>query len=367
MADVFSVSTPFDAGRAAPKAPPRASLEGVQVLRGVAAFAVLVHHTLEELSGAGLPEFVTRVGASGVDLFFVISGFIMLHTAGGQLGAPGAGRDFLTRRLIRIAPLYWLLTAFVVVCHAAGLAYVNRPMTPGSVVNSLLFLPTEDIVVNVGWTLNYEMYFYALFALCLALGRSVRAAIAAPAMILTGLALGHLFPEGPWREFLTNRIALEFAFGMGLAALVRTGRVSPRLRGVAMSAGVAGLIAASALAPADGTEGLDSSVRFLFWGLPAALVVYGALGVQRVRTRAGRAWLALGDASYSLYLTHTVVMITFAKLLKIPAIDALPAAVLFTGAVTAAVIVGQLSYMLVERPLTEGLKALWVRRRLAAA
>jgi len=95
-------------------------------------------------------------------------------------------------------------------------------------------------------------------------------------------------------------------------------------------------------------------------------VVYGALSVQRVRTRFGRVWLGLGDASYSLYLTHTVVMITFAKLLKIPAIDALPAPVLFTGAVTTAVVVGQLSYKLVERPMTEGLKELW-GRRLAVA
>jgi len=358
----------LDKIRAAPAGPPRGALEGVQVLRGVAALAVVVHHALEELSGAGLPEFVTRAGAAGVDLFFVISGFIMLHTTAGQFGIRGAGRDFLARRLIRIAPLYWLVTAFVLVCHVTGVAYANREITLDGTIRSFMFAPTPYIVVNVGWTLNFEMYFYVLFAACLALGRSTLAAVGTPAMILAGLALGRLAPEdSAWRALLTDPIALEFVFGMGLAALFRAGRIERRWAWPALTAGAAALVAASAWAPPQGTAGLASSVRFLTWGLPAVLVVYAALSTERVRTRFGRAWLALGDASYSLYLSHAVVMTTFAKLLKLGLLDGLPVAVLFAVVLAVAVATGQLCYVLVERPITEGLKGAWSRRRKALA
>jgi exopolysaccharide production protein ExoZ len=345
---------------------PRVTLAGVQVLRGLAAFAVLVHHALEELSGAGMPDFVVRVGAAGVDVFFVISGFIMLHTAADRFGQPGAARDFLTRRIIRIAPLYWMVTAFIILCHVTGLAYQNRPITAGGSLSSFLFLPTDHIVLNIGWTLNFEMYFYVLFALCLALGRSAIAAAAVPVMILAGLALGHLAPDGAARSFLTDRIALEFVFGMALAALYGAGRLSARLAWPAAAAGVAGLIAASAFAPPDGTAGLARDWRFLAWGGPAVLVVYGALFAREPRSWAGRGWLALGDASYSLYISHAVVMTTFARLLKIETVAALPTALLFTGAVAVAVVVGFACYYLVERPVTRALRARWERPRRPA-
>src|SRR5882672_247790 len=135
-------------------------LDSVQALRALAALCVVVYHV----------DFVGR-GAFGVDIFFVISGFIICHvTAKDHDG-------FLRKRLIRIVPLYWAGTLCLYCLGLVAPRLLQSEPTLSGLVNSLLFIPYAKEggrvypILFLGWTLNYEMFFYALFACALALNR----------------------------------------------------------------------------------------------------------------------------------------------------------------------------------------------------
>jgi len=188
----------------------------IQYLRAFAAMSVVWLHAIEQMPGAGA-TFDLHFGASGVDVFFVISGFIMLATTRGR-DTTAAG--FLVRRLLRVAPLYWLATlAMLAGSLLAPAAFHTLRYSAATVVESLLFIPHWSLafpgnawpVLVPGWTLNYEMFFYVLFALSLALPARWRLAGLAAA-IGTLAATGYL--AGPFANPVaatyTSRLLLEF-------------------------------------------------------------------------------------------------------------------------------------------------------------
>ena len=145
----------------------------LQILRAVAAVAVVLVHAGIDLSYFGHTNVTwTTRGNAGVDLFFVVSGFVMVYIASPQFGKREAPVQFFVRRLIRIVPLYWLLTTGYIVAKSYPLAYIAA---------SYLFIPAArpngvlQPVILQGWTLTYEMFFYLLFAIAILLRR--RAAV----------------------------------------------------------------------------------------------------------------------------------------------------------------------------------------------
>ena len=348
---------------------PANALPGVQILRGLAATLVLVHHVLEKsqpLYGGSIPAPLVLLGASGVDLFFVISGFIMYYTNRDHFGRPGASADFFVRRLIRIVPLYWLCTLAIVLMHVCDL-YRAKVITGASLAASLLFLPNSNIVLGVGWTLNYELYFYSMFALWLLVG-TTRAGIVGilatiPLMIVCSLSL----PPGTERSFYTDPIALEFTFGFALGVAFTRGAISPRTGRWALLIGVICLVLGTLLGRHDGTAGLARDIRFLFWGVPAAAILIAGLFVREPRTRIGRLLIAVGDASYSIYLTHAFVMTAYASVIKHHVLRGMPRGAEMLVPIVVSLVIGMATYRLIERPANEWLKAWWKRRSIAAA
>ena len=173
---------------AAPPADRRATLYGIQYLRALAALAVVVFHAAER-SG-----YAFAIGAAGVDVFFVISGFIMWVIADRRPLSPGR---FLADRIRRIVPVYWLATGVMVAGALAGL-FPNLVLTVEHVVASLAFVPARSPstgalwpVLVQGWTLNYEMFFYLVFAASLVLPARLRLPAMATvfaALVATGLS-----------------------------------------------------------------------------------------------------------------------------------------------------------------------------------
>src|SRR6218665_919655 len=221
----------------------------IQYLRGFAALFVLASHALlypvvEHHLGYG------RLGWLGVILFFVISGFIMVAVTGeGRFSAP----DFLRRRFIRVVPMYWGATLLAAVLALLAPQFFKTTIyDTGQLIQSLLFIPfynpaTEDIrpLYKLGWTLNYEIFFYVCFALLAFLGAQSR--VVWLTVAFTALALlGMLFqPQPPIPQFYTSFMPLAFCAGawLGLATLRgKIGMLSNRVLGIAAVLGVAGLV-----------------------------------------------------------------------------------------------------------------------------
>ncbi len=349
---------PIDGRGPAARAAAGGVLPGVQMLRAVAVLGVLLHHVLEEshdlIGPTGAPAWIILLGASGVDVFFCISGFIMLHVNRHRFRLSGAAADFVIRRVVRVVPLYWACTLFVVALFASGLAYRNADLTVSSVVQSLLFLPNDRVVVYVGWTLNYEAYFYLIFAALLAWVPLRRLPETLLAVLLIPMAVGLLLPEGATRHFLANPIALEFWFGATVAVLLLKG--PPRFGRTALAVGCCGLLLGSLFGPRVGTSALTPETRFLLWGLPSAGLLWFAVSIDWVRGPVGRALMVLGNASYSIYLTHALVMPTYARLIKAGMLSNIPAAVSMTAVVGLSLALGTAVSIVFERPADRWLR-----------
>jgi peptidoglycan/LPS O-acetylase OafA/YrhL len=329
-------------------------LLNVQMLRGIAAFLVIFVHLERLAEMAGLPAGSTFFGNCGVDLFFVISGMIMVMTTAGGRQTP---MGFLRNRGARILPLYWTVTfaVFAVALLAPNLVQ-STSADPVQLLKSLAFVPFARAdgamhpTVFVGWTLNYEMMFYLLFALGMTLpGRGLGLAATGAVMVAVVAAGLALKPHDPVLGFYAQPVVLEFAAGMGLGALLPRLPVSAAWRWPATAVG--GAAFALMIADAWLWPQLDRAVIF---GLPAVVIVGAAVVAERAGLRAAAGWVQLlGAASYAVYLTHffctQVVVKTAERLHAGPALAwaGVPAAFLL------AAVVGVLVHRRVELPLTE--------------
>jgi peptidoglycan/LPS O-acetylase OafA/YrhL len=289
-------------------------LQSLQAARAIACLLVILYHALQAAGG----EAAIRAwpnGSAGVDLFFVISGAVMVLSTRNLTTHPGPARTFIARRLRRIVPLYWLLTAIklTLATAAPSLASHTAP-TPWNIAASLLFIPSRDAadairpVLPIGWTLNFEMLFYALFATALA--RRASPLLITPALAALALAGFWRTPAWPAPLSLANGMVLEFAAGMALA----TWPPRPPL----WLAPIAALALLSL--PSCGPW------RFLVWGLPAALLIATAASHEhRLTLHLPRALLTLGDASYATYLIHPLVIAAFSQAGPIAIAAAIPA------------------------------------------
>jgi exopolysaccharide production protein ExoZ len=280
----------------------------IQVLRAIAALMVVIVHCVVQLEDRfNIKDALPFGWASGVDIFFVISGFVMTVSSQSLIAAPHGMRIFLTRRVERIVPLYWMATTLkiILVVLAPGLA-VNAIGSIWHVISSYLFLPTFSAaaphpVLSVGWTLNYEMLFYLLFAIALGMGWPLlRVLVPALGVISAAAFIAHGRGSILWNSY--DPMMLEFLGGVLLGYATLAKRVPGTVVSVLMV--VIGFAALFMNQHGDG-----SLLRVLAWGIPALAVVAGAIGLE---TRFGRltpGWLLkIGDASYAIYICHGFVL-----------------------------------------------------------
>ncbi|KAA0124687.1 acyltransferase [Methylobacterium sp. P1-11] len=343
----------------------------LQILRAVASYLVfLTHYGL--YIGPVLPRpDLLAFGACGVDVFFVLSGFIMFVSTSGRHESPGG---FLLRRASRVVPVYWLVTIGLALIALTGLKPIGiMEVRPDYLIQSLLFLPFSrggyiEPLNSVGWTLNYEMFFYMVFAGLLLVPKPAFRALGGTAIFLALILLGCLPNSSLYWAYYTKPIVIEFAAGIGLGyAYLRLG-APPAAFPVRRAAGAA--LAMAALLVLGGQFGsyalgiepeLSGFVRPLVWGTAAVLVVGALLLLEQGGIALHSRWLlSQGNASYSFYLIHNLLLHSAAKVattLVAPGFGR--AALIFAVAFPAAVAAGELLFRYVETPVIAAL-----RRRL---
>lgn len=286
-------------------------LRNLQGLRAIAALAVVVVH-LYNLEATYLVGHVWTkpfhiLGGYGIDLFFVISGFIILVTAWDQFGGAVSAGQFLVRRITRIYPPYWVACIMMLAVYLLHPAYINphsahRP----DIVASFLILPQRgEPLVLVGWTLVYEILFSLVFTIALLFRRSWLPVIS---VIWIALMIAAAHINSPAGRVLSSPLNLEFVFGM-IAGAVFVRRPGAFARAVTV------LAIGSTLALAIWTVTLPAEYLELGWwrpfviGLPMTAAVYGLLQLEaQGRFVFLRSLQRIGDASYSLYLWHVPVL-----------------------------------------------------------
>jgi peptidoglycan/LPS O-acetylase OafA/YrhL len=280
--------------------------DGIQALRIVAAVLVLFTHctyyTWERLD-RHFP--VWQRGTRGVDIFFVISGFVMVYSGKNLTRLSDGWKTFAKRRIIRIVPLYWLLTTLKICLMglAAGLA-LHAKLSLWTATASYLFLPARNLdgkiepLLAVGWTLNFEMLFYLIFTLALYLRSNIYQFVG---IVLGLLSVGSLLrhPSSSPAMFYLNAIVLEFFFGMLIARYCMRGVYIPEKLAFCLFCCGFFLL----LLPA-----FESTLpKVLISGIPAALMIWSATSLERFHAFIPKTVLYLGEASYSIYLVHPFV------------------------------------------------------------
>lgn len=331
-------------------------LASLQILRAVAATSVFIFHLFDILHLRGLiSSRYAMVGAAGVDIFFVISGFIITLAAGKDR------TTFMLKRIARVVPLYWFVTLAI---FAVGILMPHllgrTEMTADALLQSLLFIPfmrdMGDIkpIVVVGWTLNYEMMFYVLFALCLS--RSIRKTVIKVSIILLALVIFGRMAEITAAPliFYTNGIVLEFLFGMVICLIwLQNPEIFKRLYPL-LPIGVVALLVQEVY-PLQ-------LPREVIYGLPAICIVAGTLGISLPDNRLSRIGVKLGDASYAMYLVHAYVQHLFAMIALATGMTA-TISLIIVGSTTylVTVLVSLALFYIIERPAMSAL-----RKRLLA-
>jgi exopolysaccharide production protein ExoZ len=329
-------------------------LDHVQALRGVAAFLVLMAHLMQiEARTAASPILPGQLdwGMMGVDLFFVISGFIMVYItrdwrAGGGRKVP----EFLFARVSRIYPLYWIISAALLAVWfiRPDLVFSSSPNEP-QLLNSLLLVPAYAYpMLEVGWTLVYEMMFYCLFALILILPGRFRpmALFVWAALVVLGNQLGGQ-AAGAIPFHLFSSLSLEFLAGAATALIYLRFHGSRPLAYALITLGIVGM----GIWFFIGGPFQNEWPRVLLLTLPACTLILGAAWLDRHGATAPRAAVILGDWSYSLYLTHLLSLVLLARLWTMAGLQDVAAPILILTLVIFSLMVAGITYHLIEKPL----------------
>jgi peptidoglycan/LPS O-acetylase OafA/YrhL len=284
----------------------------------------------------------------------------MVYSSRNLFGKPGAALEFIKRRIIRIVPLYYFYTAAMI---AATLLFKDQlasaKFSPDTAFFSFLFFPYADgsgkvhPILGLGWTLNYEMFFYVLFTCTIFMTEAKALKILAAAMLL--LVVGGLLlrPDDVALRFWTNSIILEFLFGCALGYLFLRSRKFDDCLIFLLLLVFSGLIYAT-LSQSDTGKGL----RFLSWGLPSAIFVYAFVWHLPSKVEGVLEPVAewLGDSSYSLYLSHPFSLAVFKLAWRFPKDDVLFLWLYVGLASLFATIIGYASYILLEKPFLTYMK-----------
>lgn len=320
-------------------------IASIEILRGIAACLVVFSHAARHTDRySAAPGLITlfQPGHAGVDLFFTLSGFIILYVHRADIGQPGRLRHYATRRFSRVMPLYWIALSTTICLNIAG--HHAIPAT-GEVLWWATLLPTTtEPLFAISWTLQYEAMFYVCFGLLIIDRRLGLLAFSAWMIVVAA------FLDTGWPPALCRVFGLEFLFGIAAAQVLHRVRIERPI--LVASLGAAAFTIAYTLEACGLMGGFGVVARFAY-GIPAAVMITGVAAAERAGQMTMPRWLEpIGRASYSIYLFQFIAIGTvWQALLATGLAGMLNAPMLFAVLVAAALAGGVIANHWVERPL----------------
>ncbi|MEG4234075.1 acyltransferase [Microcoleus sp. Pol11C3] len=338
---------------------PHKKLNLLQVYRGIAALLVVMFH-INQMSTERLNQVtffnLFLAGESGVDYFFVLSGFIMVYVHRSAIGKKDQLKSFLVKRAVRIYPIYWIITLTVLCFFLVIPGFANnQDLGLGYVIVSLLLIPQKDKpILDVGWTLIYELYFYFLFSIAIWLKPKYSVPILSTWLFVTILQFCKIV-KFPGSLFLLNRgfgnMNLEFVWGCLAAYIViKYNNKIGKYRWIVFGIANLGYVILGMLVAWRKIE----IERITTFGLLAALLIIAATLIDlKDSPKIPYLLIFLGDASYSIFLTHGPLISASTKILQKANLGKYFDG-FFAPALLAlfAVVFGCIFYSLIEKPLT---------------
>ena len=339
---------------------PQKNLQLVQVLRGVASMLVVLLHVtnnLEIVSGQRFCFNLFLFGGSGVDIFFVLSGFIITYTSSKGLSQPAKMFPFIRRRLVRIFPTYWIIITLFLIAQLALPSFykTHYSFSIENLLSTLFLLPGHAMVNGVSWTLSFELLFYLLFAIAFIIPTRKWAFylfMIYALLIIAIPVLGYDFENGnAWIKLISYPMNVEFFMGVAVAIII------PKIPGsISMPLIITGcvmFIANGILSDLNYYLLHNSFNRVLVFGVPSFLIIAGLVSFELHRKiEIHNALLLLGEASYSLYLLHLPLVVAAIKIIGWFNIqNTLILHVLLVLVVAAICFISVLFYQCIEKPV----------------
>lgn len=341
------------------------TIYSVQLLRAIAALLVVIDHSLIHIFTAyDLPQIyhviAWKFGGVGVTVFFVISGFVMALTNDKKFGQTGEPARFILNRIIRIVPLYWVMTFVAVILT---LATTDKELSLSYLLMSLFFIVPQDNagqvilqpVLGPGWTLTYEMFFYAIFALFLLLPK--RAGITGFTMTMLAFVYWGMATLSPAEindptsrfAFYANPLLLLFVSGVLLGGVYKKYETMFRQINISIIWMLVAVTVTITFSAMTDKSSWPLYLQPLVFALPLICVAIALVSRFEPATLSRRFGILLGEASYSIYLSHILFLAVLRKVL--PA-GTLYGTLYLAAAIAGSIITGVLIYKLIEMPLT---------------
>ncbi|MFZ4761405.1 MAG: acyltransferase family protein [Alphaproteobacteria bacterium] len=350
-------------------------INNIQYLRAIAALSVVIYHCSIKIDKIAifhhqpLPS-IRFDGNIGVDIFFIISGFIMFHCYHQGFSQSGSAINFLIKRLLRIVPLYWFFTLIELAFRYGGTSK-GAGITITDIMGSLFFIPLQLAhgrvmpLMDIGWTLYYEIFFYLVFSIALLLPQRLGLGLIAMVMAFS-ILLGEYFSQYTGVQFISRPIILQFLIGVFIGVFYQKYKIQikklSRFKMLRFPLIITLLIIASYslvfnLLSLNINRETGLGWRPINWLIAASIVVIALLssGDEQQLTKTGwghRFWKKMGDCSYSLYLSHPFVLTILHQLWMkfIPNYPALMP-IFFIMAIASSLIGGIIVHQYIEKPL----------------
>lgn len=271
-------------------------LNQIQWLRAIAAILVVITHFTGKAYSVKLLDHEFSSGAIGVDIFFIISGFIMMYVSDLKKQYP---IKFILNRFIRILPVHYFFLFILIIIFLIKPDVINSSVSKTYVWESFLLVPAlrndAEYLNPVIWTLCYEMMFYLIFCVSLNLKNLTTSAIATT-LVISAIVFGGFFYKGDniYISAATDSISLEFCYGMLLYVFYKKGFLTFHwLLPLMLS-----IILYFVLKQFD-------FYRFIKLGIPSALIFISFLNMKNSKITFLN---FLGKISYEIYICHIMVI-----------------------------------------------------------